>query len=275
MIESNAVQTLSNGQFNLVYNALSFVFAAMLASFVYFLLTRNQITKKNQAALNLTTLVVLIAGYHYLRIFNSWTEAFHFVNGQYVMSGLPFNEGYCYVDWLLTVPLLLAELILVLRLKSEVARGLIYKLSIASALMIGLGYPGELAPADSTARLVWGGLSTVFFIYILYVLFVELTKSLDGQPARIRQLIAGMRWVILGTWMVYPIAYILPRIISDENTALVVRQVGYSIRFDDCTSPATRVKYCTDGMLLRECLLDPDLSRYAVGSVCVCVCVCV
>jgi len=229
MIESNAVQTLTNGQFNLVYNALSFVFAAMLASFVYFLLTRNQITKKNQAALNLTTLVVLIAGYHYLRIFNSWNEAFHFVNGQYVMSGLPFNEGYRYVDWLLTVPLLLAELILVLRLKSEVARGLIYKLSIASALMVGLGYPGELAPADSTARLVWGGLSTVFFIYILYVLFVELTKSLDGQPSRIRQLIAGMRWVILGTWMVYPIAYILPRIISDENTALVARQVGYSI----------------------------------------------
>jgi bacteriorhodopsin len=221
--------TLTHGQFNLVYNALSFVFAAMLASFVYFLLMRNQITKKNQVALNLTTLVVLIAGYHYLRIFNSWNDAFHFTNGQYVMSGVPFNEGYRYVDWLLTVPLLLAELITVLRLKADVARDLIIKLSVASAIMVALGYPGEISASHSTARLVWGGLSTIFFIYVLYVLFVELTKSLDGQPARIRQLISGMRWVILVTWLVYPIAYILPRLISNETTALVARQVGYSI----------------------------------------------
>lgn len=226
---NNAVLTLSHGQFNLVYNALSFVFAAMIASFVYFLLIRNQITKKNQTALNLTTLVVLIAGYHYLRIFNSWNEAFHFVNGSYVMSGTPFNEAYRYVDWLLTVPLLLAELITVLRLKAEVARGLIIKLSVASLFMIGLGYPGEIAPAHSTARLVWGGLSTIFFIYVLYVLFVELTKSLEGQPARIRQLVSGMRWVILVTWLVYPVAFILPRLISNETAALVSRQVGYSI----------------------------------------------
>jgi bacteriorhodopsin len=226
---TSTLLTLSHGQFNLVYNALSFVCAAMLASFVYFLLVRNQITKKNQVALNLTTIVVLIAGYHYLRIFNSWNEAFHYINGHYVMSGQPFNEGYRYVDWLLTVPLLLAELITVLRLKAEITRSLIIKLSAASILMIGLGYPGELAAAHSTARLVWGGLSTVFFIYVLYVLFVELTKSLSGQPARIRNLVSGMRWVILVTWLVYPVAYILPRLISNPATALVVRQLGYSI----------------------------------------------
>ena len=38
--------------------------------------------------------------------------------------------------------------------------------------------------------------------------------------------------------------------------------VGYAIRFADVTSRATRVKYLTDGLLLRECLLDPALSRY-------------
>ena len=41
-------------------------------------------------------------------------------------------------------------------------------------------------------------------------------------------------------------------------------QVGYSIRFEDCTSPDTVIKYMTDGMLLREALLDDTLSAYSV-----------
>jgi hypothetical protein len=42
------------------------------------------------------------------------------------------------------------------------------------------------------------------------------------------------------------------------------RQVGYAVRFEDLTSETTRIKYMTDGMLLREALLDPLLRRYKV-----------
>jgi pre-mRNA-splicing factor ATP-dependent RNA helicase DHX16 len=41
-------------------------------------------------------------------------------------------------------------------------------------------------------------------------------------------------------------------------------EVGYSIRFEDCTSDKTIIKYMTDGMLLRELLLEPDLKSYSV-----------
>ena len=44
----------------------------------------------------------------------------------------------------------------------------------------------------------------------------------------------------------------------------VGEQVGYSIRFEDITSSRTRIKFLTDGMLLREALVDPLLSRYSV-----------
>lgn len=44
----------------------------------------------------------------------------------------------------------------------------------------------------------------------------------------------------------------------------VGEEVGYSIRFEDLTSAATRIKFLTDGMLLREALVDPLLSRYSV-----------
>ena len=45
---------------------------------------------------------------------------------------------------------------------------------------------------------------------------------------------------------------------------LLSLQVGYTIRFEDCTSNETVIKYMTDGMLLRECLIDPDLKGYSV-----------
>jgi HrpA-like RNA helicase len=41
-------------------------------------------------------------------------------------------------------------------------------------------------------------------------------------------------------------------------------QVGYRVRFDDMTSTATKLKYMTDGMLLREALLSPMLERYSI-----------
>lgn len=44
----------------------------------------------------------------------------------------------------------------------------------------------------------------------------------------------------------------------------LIFQVGYAIRFEDCTGPETVIKYMTDGMLLREALLDDKLSQYSV-----------
>ena len=52
--------------------------------------------------------------------------------------------------------------------------------------------------------------------------------------------------------------------VSEEVGCELGQEVGYSIRFEDRTSPATRIKYMTDGMLQREILLDPDLKRYNV-----------
>jgi ATP-dependent RNA helicase DHX8/PRP22 len=52
--------------------------------------------------------------------------------------------------------------------------------------------------------------------------------------------------------------------VAEECGCILGEEVGYSIRFEDCTSAETEIKYMTDGMLLRECLLDPTLSQYSV-----------
>jgi pre-mRNA-splicing factor ATP-dependent RNA helicase DHX15/PRP43 len=50
--------------------------------------------------------------------------------------------------------------------------------------------------------------------------------------------------------------------VSEEMDVTLGQTVGYSIRFEDLTSPATRLKYLTDGMLLREAMTDPFLKNY-------------
>ena len=219
---------LSQWQFDLVYNAFSFVIAAMGASLVFFLLVRSRLPERHRMALTLSTLVVGIALYHYLRIFASWDAAFTLVNGVYVESGRPFNEGYRYVDWLLTVPLLLFEIIAVLALPRATRAKLLTKLIPASILMIALGYPGEII-ADTAPKLIWGALSTIPFLYILYVLFVELTKSLDRQPPEVAASVRRLRLLLIATWGVYPISYLFPVLGLSGTDAFVARQVGYSV----------------------------------------------
>ncbi|KAF2075347.1 hypothetical protein CYY_003323 [Polysphondylium violaceum] len=52
--------------------------------------------------------------------------------------------------------------------------------------------------------------------------------------------------------------------VSDEMGVELGQQVGYSVRFDDKSSKDTRLKYMTDGMLVREAMLDASLSKYSV-----------
>jgi pre-mRNA-splicing factor ATP-dependent RNA helicase DHX16 len=55
--------------------------------------------------------------------------------------------------------------------------------------------------------------------------------------------------------------------VATEAGVKLGNEVGYSIRFEDCTSDKTKLKYMTDGMLLREFLGEPDLASYAVMMV--------
>ncbi|XP_017087912.2 ATP-dependent RNA helicase DHX8 [Drosophila bipectinata] len=52
--------------------------------------------------------------------------------------------------------------------------------------------------------------------------------------------------------------------VAEEYGCRLGQEVGYTIRFEDCTSPETMIKYMTDGMLLRECLMEAELKSYSV-----------
>ena len=220
--------TLSPNEYALVYNMLSLAIAAMLASFVFFVQSRGQLHPRYRPAMILSSLVVAIAGYHYLRIFNSWDDAYHLVGAMYEPTGTPFNDAYRYVDWLLTVPLLVAELIAVLALAAAVRGKMMGRLVVAAVLMIGLGYPGEVS-ASSESRVFWAVLSTIPFVYILYVLWIELTRAAANESAKVRERLTQTRLLLLATWGFYPIAYAVPLLGLSGGSTTVGLQVGYSI----------------------------------------------
>ena len=224
---------LSHGQYSTVYNFLSLVIASQLFTAVFLLISLPRVLPRYRQAITVAIMVCGIAAYHYFRIFESFKEAFVTKSvggtGDYTQAvGTSFNEGYRYVDWLLTVPLLLVELVAVLALARKVQSGLLMRLVPASALMIILGYPGEIS-GDNGLRGLFGLLSSIPFAYILYVLFVQLSKSLSSQPISVRKTLGNLRWLLLLSWGVYPIAYLLPLLNIGGADAWVSKQVGYSI----------------------------------------------
>ena len=146
------MQDLSLGQYDLVYNAFSFTIAVMGAASIFFFLSRSQVAGPYKTALSLTGLVTAVACYHYVRILLSWEGAYVVANGVVSLTGQRFNDAYRYVDWILTVPLLLVELILVMGLSRAVTISRGVRLGLLAVAMVGLGYPGEVA-GDIQSRL--------------------------------------------------------------------------------------------------------------------------
>ena len=222
------MDSISPGQFSLVYNAFSFTIAVMGAATVFFFLSRSQVTPPYRTAVTITGVVTMIALYHYLRIFNSWEGAYTFSGGVMKPTGTGFNDAYRYVDWLLTVPLLLVELILVMRLSRAETTRKATKLGLLAALMVVLGYPGEIS-ADLGTRWMWWSLAMVPFLIIVYDLFVGLKKSIESQPEGARHLISAARWLTVVSWMFYPVVFVVPMIGFTGGAATTAVQVGYTV----------------------------------------------
>merc|ERR1719453_2851031 len=149
----------------------------MMASTLFFWLRISSVHEKYKSALAITSLVTFIAAYHYFRIFNSWVESYEYpafdpTKGGVqdpVLTGVPFNDAYRYMDWLLTVPLLLIEIVLCCKLSAEETFDRASKLGVASALMIIIGYPGELLEDQdeiSGRWAYWAG-AMVPFLYVV------------------------------------------------------------------------------------------------------------
>jgi len=226
-------------QYQAVYNVLSFSLASMMATTMYLWFRATAVKDHYASAVFISGLVTFIAAYHYIRIFNSWVDAYHYTAGDVrngalhmqapSLTGIPFNDAYRYMDWLLTVPLLLIEILLVMKLDEATFGSKAWVLGVGSALMIVSGYYGELVvTGDLTPRWVCWFLSMAFFLYIVYELLVGLSAATasEADPAIAGKIKTAQVMTVI-SWCTYPVVYLFPMLGIQAAHAVVSIQLGY------------------------------------------------
>ncbi|XP_019857665.1 PREDICTED: ATP-dependent RNA helicase DHX8-like [Amphimedon queenslandica] len=99
-------------------------------------------------------------------------------------------------------------------------------------------------------------------------ILIVIGETGSGKTTQITQYLAEVGFCVSGkigcTQPRRVAAMSVSKRVSEEFGCRLGQEVGYTIRFEDCTSQETIIKYMTDGMLLRECLIDSDLKQYSI-----------
>jgi len=181
-------------------------YMAMLAASLFFIFERQRVDDKWKLSLLVSALITFIAAVHY-----------YYMRDVYIATG-ENPTALRYIDWTLTVPLMCVEFYLLTK-AAGAKMGLLWKLIFASVLMLVAGYYGEaFVPlnADGTAAegatahsVIWGVISTLGYIYILYTAwFGEVAKLADNSNnAVVKRGVRTLAWFVLVGWAIYPIGY--------------------------------------------------------------------
>ena len=172
-----------------------FISMALVASTAFFFLETQRVSPKWKTSLTISGLVTLVAAVHYFYMRDVW-----------VATGAS-PTVFRYIDWLITVPLLMIEFYIILKACTAVAGGVFWRLMIGSLVMLIGGYLGEAGYMNVTLGFVIG---MVGWIYILYEIFAgEASKASEEAPESVKSAFNTMRWIVTIGWAIYPIGYFM------------------------------------------------------------------
>ena len=207
------------------YVGISFwlISMALVASTAFFFLETQRVDGKWKTSLTVSGLVTLIAAVHYFYMRDVW-----------VMTG-ETPTVYRYIDWLITVPLLMIEFYLILRAITAVSGGVFWRLMIGTLVMLVGGYAGEIGYINAWAGFIIGMLG---WAYILYEIFAGEASRVASEkaPASVQSAFSTMRWIVTIGWAIYPLGYFMGYLngaVSDEalNVIYNIADVWNKIAF--------------------------------------------
>lgn len=167
---------------------------ALIAATAFFFLERDRVAGKWKTSLTVSGLVTLIAAVHYFYMRDVWVAT----------GSTP--TVYRYIDWLITVPLLMVEFYLILAAIAKVPVGVFWRLMIGTLVMLIGGYAGEAGYLAVMPAFIIG---MVGWLYILWEIFAgEASKINAAQaPKNVQSAFNLMRWIVTIGWAIYPIGY--------------------------------------------------------------------
>lgn len=226
--------TYNSLQYAIVSNVLTLGFTAQAAGLVYFLATLKNVSPHYRLASVLSAVVMVSAFLQLFWLQQNWRDAFVFIDGLWRLSTDVFSNSFRYMNWSIDVPMLLLQLVIVLGLTQNQAISYGSQFIIGGLLMIWTGYIGQFYEVTNLALFsFWGIVSTVFYIYVLVVVWELISKTAGNLPSNVQGMMRNIRWYILITWTLYPIAYVLP-VLWNTQSGIVTRQIIFT--FADITT---------------------------------------
>ena len=181
--------------------------AMMLASTVFFLVERQNVDDKWKTSMTVAALVTGIAWYHYTYMREVWADSY----GVAGAVGSPLV--YRYIDWLITVPLQIAEFYLIMAAIGAATFAMFRNLMLASFIMLVAGFFGESGAMDSTIELsatVWWIIGMAGWIWILQMLWAgDVKEAAESGSEGVKFAFEAMRWIVSVGWAIYPLGYMM------------------------------------------------------------------
>ncbi len=232
-------QGYSEMAYQMVAHVLTLGYAVMLAALFYFILTMKSVAPKYRISSVLSVVVMVSAFLLLYAQANNWTSSFIFDadQGKYFLgSGADlFNNGYRYLNWLIDVPMLLFQILFVVSLTKSNFNSIRNQFWFSGAGMIITGYIGQFYEVTNfSAFMVWGAISTLFFIHILYLMNKVIKEGKEGIPVKGQRVLQGIWVLFLFSWFLYPGAYLMPHLAGIEGglfneSGVVGRQMTYTV----------------------------------------------
>ena len=198
---------------------------SMLAATVWFLMQHGQVDKKFKDSMLVAALITGIAAVHYFYMREQWT------------AGLGSPTELRYIDWILTVPLMVVEFALLTGVGMR-------KLFLLSVVMLVTGYFGESGITGVGNAAIWGGVSGAAYFIMAYEVGCfsifglpsgAVGNALNGGSGKIPEAGRMLQWFVLVGWAIYPIGYMAGTdgwynfVAIDEGAMNVIYNIGDAI----------------------------------------------
>ena len=186
------------------------VSVAMVAATVFFFYEGMSVKKEWRLSMTVAGLVTLVAGVHYYYMRDYWVSE----------QSTPIV--YRYIDWLITVPLLMIEFYIILKaVGASVSNNSFWRLLVGTLVMLLGGYLGESQVISATLGFIIGMVGWVIIIWEIFG--GEASKAADANEG-IKSAFNALRIIVLVGWAIYPLGYVFGYMLGsvDEGSLNII-----------------------------------------------------